>query len=291
MVRFDLYVPEDLNDLLRFLHKNGNEAIPIANGTDLINRIRRKQVRPKLLADLSGLSELKYVKAENGLIKIGAMTTIDELMESKLIRDHYEVFSQVAERFGAPNITGVATVGGNVCAAASSEDLIPVFLVLDANIKVLSLDGERTIRIEDFVKEKRITDLRPGEILTEISFQAFNSSSSCAFQKIGMRNSLIIAFVSTAVFLDMDTATGRVNEVRVALNRVKGKIPARARETEQVLRGKTLDDTLLSEAAATLHGELQLTSDFRVTGDYRLEVAKVLFRRALDHCVQRILRK
>jgi carbon-monoxide dehydrogenase medium subunit len=99
-----------------------------------------------------------------------------------------------------------------------------------------------------------------------------------------MRNSLVIAFVSTAVYLKLDKKSGLVDDVRIAFNRVTGKIPERARRTEEALHGKLLTMKVLDETTSALRKELRLSSDFRVSEEYRSEVAGVLFKRALTRC-------
>src|SRR3989337_2077525 len=167
MRRFDMYVPEDLTDLLEYLDSHQSGVHIIANGSDLINRIQRRQVNPKVVVDLSGLSEFNYVRKEGNTIRIGAMTTISDLIASPIIDSRHDVFHEAAATFGGPSIRNVATVGGNICAASSSEDLLPVLLVLDAQVRLRSKDGERTVRIEEFLLGKRVIDLRPKEILVE----------------------------------------------------------------------------------------------------------------------------
>jgi CO/xanthine dehydrogenase FAD-binding subunit len=80
--RFDMYVPEDLNDLLNYLDDHQSNVQLIANGSDLINRIQRREIKARVLLDLSGLSELNYVRNDNGTIRIGALTTIRDLVSS-----------------------------------------------------------------------------------------------------------------------------------------------------------------------------------------------------------------
>ncbi|MGP8071302.1 MAG: FAD binding domain-containing protein, partial [Candidatus Bathyarchaeia archaeon] len=272
MRRFDMFVPESVVDLLQYLDSHQTGVHLIANGTDLINRIQRKQVTPKTLVDLTGLSEFRYVKREGGMIKIGALTTISELIASPVIDPRYDVFREVARKFGGPSIVNMATIGGNICSASSSEDLLPVLLVLDADVQVRSIHGERTIRVEDFVKGKRVTDLKLNELLVETSFRELEPRSTCSFEKVGMRNSLIIAFVNCAVYLKL-AENKLCEEVRIAFNRVDGKIPQRARQTEKIMKGKKLNEQLLSDTVTTLRNELKLTSDFRASEEYRLEVA------------------
>ena len=287
MHRFDMFVPENLVDLLQYLDSHQSGVDLIANGTDLINRMQRKQVSPQILVDLTGLSEFRYVKKENETIRIGALTTISELIESPVIDSRYDVFREVAMKFGGPSIINMATIGGNICSASSSEDLLPVLLVLDADVHVRSIHGERTIRVEDFVKGKRITDLRPNEIVVETSFRELEPHSACSFEKVGMRNSLIIAFVNCAVYLKL-AENKLCDEVRIAFNRVTGKIPQRAPQTEKIVKGKRLNEQSLSDAVATLRNELKLTSDFRASEEYRLEVACAIFKRTVGRCADRL---
>lgn len=285
-----MYVPEDLEDLLKYLDTNGKESHLIANGTDLINRIQRKQVRAKLLADISGLRTLSYVRKESGMIKIGALTTISELISSPIISARYDFFREVAAKFGGPSIINMATVGGNICSASSSEDLLPVLLVLNAEVKLRSAHEDRIMPIEEFVTGKRTTALKPNEMVVETMFPELEPNSTCSFDKIGMRNSLIIAFVNVAVYLRM-AGTGHVEDVRVAFNRVAGKIPQRARETEQRLRANRLTQESIEEASQTLKEELKLTSDFRASEEYRMDVANSLFGRVLNRCAEKLGRE
>lgn len=288
MRRFDMFVPESMNELLQFLDTHQSGVHLIANGTDLINRIQRKQVNPKVIVDLSGLHELKYVKKEEGLIRIGALTTISELIASPLIDRRYEVMREVARKFGGPSIINMATVGGNICSASSSEDLLPVLLVLTAEVQLRSIHMERTALVEDFITGKRTTGLKPNEILVETRFPELDADSSCSFEKVGMRNSLIIAFVNCAVYLRMEKTSRVVDDVRIAFNRVSGKIPQRARDTENKLKGKKFGEQSLADATAALRGELTLTSDFRVSEEYRTDVACAIFKRTLISCVEKL---
>jgi CO/xanthine dehydrogenase FAD-binding subunit len=289
MRRFDMYVPEDLPDLLHYLNTHQSGVHLIANGSDLINRIQRRQVNPKTLIDISGLTEFNYVKKAGDLIKIGALTTISDLIDSPIIDSRHEVFREVAAKFGGPSIINVATVGGNICAASSSEDLLPVLLVLEAQVRMRSEHGERVMRLEDFLKGKRVTDLKPNEIVVETMFKALDDQTACAFEKIGMRNSLIIAFVDSAVYLRLEKKTKRVEDVRIAFNRVGGKIPERSKRAEEELRGHMLSAQAVEDAAFALRSELKLSSDFRVSGEYRTDVASVLFKRALGRSANTLL--
>jgi xanthine dehydrogenase FAD-binding subunit len=288
MHRFDMYVPNDLTDLLEYLDTHPTSVQLIANGSDLITRMRKRELKPKVLVDLSGLSEFNYVRKEGETIRIGGLTTIADLVDSPILEAH-PIFREVAAKFGGPAIRNVATVGGNICAASSSEDLLPVFLVLDAKVRLKSKLGERVLPLEQFLKSKRVTDLKGNEMLIETLFPEPDKDSTGTFEKIGMRNSLIIAFVSCAVFLRLDKAAQTADRVRIAFNRVAHKIPERAKRSEDKLLGKMLTPQLLDETVSVLKRELQLSSDFRASGEYRSDVASVLFKRALNRAYERLV--
>jgi len=243
------------------------------------------------LVDLSGLRELRYVKREDGNIRIGALTTIADLEAQPTNTAWGRILSDAVGKFGSPNIRTVATVGGNICAASSSEDLIPVFLVLDAKVRTIRKSGTREMSLHEFLVEKRRTALHGDEILAEVSFPEPGDHAACSFQKLGMRNTLIIALVSVAAFLETDEARSKITCARVALNRLKGKIPQRTEPVEKELLGQRLEVQTINTAVRRLGEELALTSDYRASADYRCEAAKVLFRRALMDCWDKIVGK
>ena len=241
--------------------------------------------------DLSGLQELRYIKREAGTIRIGALTTIADLEAERNDSVWGRILSDVVGKFGSPNIRSVATVGGNICAASSSEDLIPVFLVLDAKVKTIRKSGTREIPLQEFLVAKRKTALSADEILAEVSFPEPSARAACSFQKLGVRNILIIALVSVAAFLETDGTRSKIVQARIALNRLKGKIPQRVESVEKTLLGQKLDERTIKSAVERLGEELALTSDFRASSKYRYEAVKVLLGRALADCQQRIVGK
>ncbi len=279
----EVLMPNTLDEALRALVKN-QDAVIVAGGTDLWPRIRDLEVRPERLLDISGLSgELSYIRKEGGKVRIGSMTTIAEIYESRELDGPLEVFKDVAAKFGSPQIRNAATIGGNICASLSSEDYITLLLALDASVVLKSVYGERTLRLEDFIVDKRTVNRKPYEIVTEVQFNDMTDGWRAGFEKIGRRNTLIINLVNVAVALRYN---GRVEEARVALNRVNRKVPGRARAAEKALLGKEIrGDSDLEEAVEALRGELSLTSDFRASGEYRVALAEVYFKRIVKRLV------
>jgi len=288
MDRLDLYIPKDLDDLLLFLQRDELGSRVIAGGTDLVPRLRRGDLVLPRLVDLSGLSDLRYVRKERGEVRIGSMTTIAELTSSHILGRKYEAFQQGAHLFGSNNTLNMATVGGNVAAAVSASDFLVIFLALDAKVRLLSALGERILRLEDFVRGKRTLDLKKGEIISEISFAEIPDQAACSFQKVGRRQRVIVSLVSLALYLQLDLNSKRIKEIRIAMNRLGGKHPARAKMTESVLNGKSFASRTRNRAISALEEELSLTSDFRATAEYRKSMAGVLLRHAWEDCLARM---
>jgi len=289
MSSLELYSPTDLNDALRFMEQEDRNVAVIASGTDLLPRMRRRQISPSILVDISSFAEdLRYVRESDGTIRLGALTTVTDLLESPIFYGKLSIIREAATLFGAPQVRNVATVGGNICSAASSEDLIPVFIALDAKLKLVSARGERTVLLRDFIVGKRQTTRKASEILAEVSFDPPSGHSWTAYEKLGRRNMLILAMVNEALSLTLEDDLQTIHSARVALNRVSGKIPALAAKTSDFLEGKKVVGQTIAEAQKILASELSLTSDFRGSGEYRTEVAQVYLRRLVDRCVRQI---
>lgn len=288
MPSFDMYSPTDLDDALRFKEANAEVSV-MASGTDLLPRVRKRQVSHALLLNISPLeADLRYIKSLDGVVRIGALSTVSDLAASALFADRLSMVHEAAAIFGAPQIRNVATVGGNLCSASSSEDLIPVFLALDANVKLISRDGDRSLPLKDFVIEKRRTNLKPSEIFAEVNFRSPTENSWTGFEKLGRRNMLIVAIVNEALSLTLEGDMVTVRSARVALNRVAGRVPAMAARTGEFLAGRRLTEGTIDEAKRVLVSELRLTDDFRGSGAYRVEIAQAFLKRLLERCAERI---
>jgi carbon-monoxide dehydrogenase medium subunit len=271
-------MPDSLRSALKEISVN-QDAVIIANGTDMIPRIREEGLKVDKLLDLSAIDgELSYINVEDNKIKIGAMTTVSQIASSDAFRGSLNAFYEVASKFGGPQIRNRATIGGNICAASSSEDFIPLLLTLDASVVLQSVNGKRNVKLENFITGKKMVARRKDEILTEIQFDRPSGNYLSGFEKVGRRNIMIINLVNMAVLMSINGK--KFNDVKIALNRVSGKIPQRAMVTEEFLKGKEInDDGVINQARGKLGDELKLTSDFRASADYRIHLAQAMFEK------------
>jgi CO/xanthine dehydrogenase FAD-binding subunit len=281
----ELFSPTDLGDAVRFLENAEGNVTVVASGTDLIPRMRKRQISPSVLLDISSFQDdLRYIRQSDGVVRLGALTTLTDVLESPIFSSKLSILREAAALFGAPQVRNVATVGGNICSATSSEDLIPVFMALGAKLKLISTEGDRVIPLKEFIVGKRATAMKPSEILAEVHFESPAERSWTGFEKLGRRNMLIISLVNEALCLSMEEDLLTIRSARVALNRVAGRVPALAEKTEEFLTGRKLSEQTIAQAQKVLATELVLTSDFRGSGSYRTEVAKVYLKRLLERC-------
>ncbi len=114
MHAFDLYVPASLEDAARLLDEHGTNAWIVAGGKDSFDWFKDRHRQPQAVIDISGLEELHGIRDHGGHISIGAATTLTEIEESELLREHFPVLTQAAAQVASPQIRNAGTIGGNV---------------------------------------------------------------------------------------------------------------------------------------------------------------------------------
>jgi CO/xanthine dehydrogenase FAD-binding subunit len=147
--RFDVRQPLTLKEASETLYEIGEGALPLAGGTDLMIMIRERKVKPRVLVDLWRLRpELSYVKRGGGVVRIGALTTVEEICSAPELKDvRYAGFAGLCHWFATPYIRSMATIGGNLGVCHSFSDFIPLTLVLDAEVVLHGVKGERTVPV------------------------------------------------------------------------------------------------------------------------------------------------
>lgn len=179
-----------------FQQHKGKEVELLAGGTDLIPRFERGASLPDYLIDLKHLSELNSIEVLDQTIKIGALSTIQNIYDHAIIQSEFGALHQAAFEFAGPQIRHRGTIGGNICNASPAGDLLPSLYVFDATLTLQSSTGERHIPLKDFILGPGKTDLQKDELLTTISIVRTGNESF--FQKLGLRQSMAISVVNLA---------------------------------------------------------------------------------------------
>ncbi len=279
---FEFLSPQSLNTALRAISTKGRNYKIIAGGTNLVPDMRSQSISPRWVIDLGGVETLRFLKEEGGLIRIGALTTMADLVDSKFIRNRAPLLWQAASRFAGPIVRNRATVGGNLADASPAADSAVPLLALKAQVKLQSLKGKRTMPLEQFFADYRKTALRPGEILTEIAFPIPERTAKFAYHKMGRRNAMAISVVSVGVLLKMK---GDIcSEAAVALGAV-APTPIRVPAVESLLRNQKVDLALAKNCGELAAESAQPIDDLRASGDYRRKMCAVYVEKAICRSV------
>lgn len=255
-------------------------ARPLAGGTDLMVAINFGRERPAHLVSLRHVAELRELSAGGARVRVGAGVPYSELMRA--LQDPAMV--QAARTVGSPQIRNAGTVGGNLGTCSPAGDTLPVLAALDAEIVVRSAEaGDRRLRLDQFMKAPKRSDLRPGEVVVAVEWDAAGPAQ--AFLKAGTRNAMVIAVANLAMVVDR--AQRRVG---IGLGSV-GPTIVRAREAEEFAAGLFEEagwERVLRPpaAAAARFGELCAAAaapidDVRGSSAYRRHVLAVMGARAL----------
>jgi carbon-monoxide dehydrogenase medium subunit len=275
---FDFLAPKSLNAALQAIDGRGRNYKLLAGGTNLIPNLREGAIHPRIVVDLGGIQTLKYIKENAGRIRIGALTTINDLLNSSLIKKHAPVFREATYKFAGPLVRNRATVGGNLVDASPAADTAVPLLALKAKVKLRSLEGQRTVPLDEFFAGYQKTVMKPGEILTEVAFPVPPPRTKCGYYKHGRRNAMAISVASVAVVMSMKGKT--CTDAAIALGAV-APTPFRVEEAEALLKGKRVDSGLAKKCGEMAAKSASPIDDIRASADYRRTMCRVLVQRMI----------
>jgi len=278
MREFDFLAPKTLNAALRAIEARGRNYKLLAGGTNLIPDLREGNIRAQLVVDLGGIDTLKYIREEKGTVRVGALATIADLLNSPVIKKHAPVLWEAAYRFAGPLIRNRATVGGNLVDASPAADTAVPLLALKAQVKLQSLKEQRTVGLDKFFTGYQKTVIRPGEILVEVAFPIPGHGTKQGYHKLGRRNAMAISVASVAMVLRLNGHA--CTDASIALGAV-APIPLRAKKAEALLLGKAVDEALARKCGGMAAASAKPIDDIRASAEYRRLLCEVLVRRIL----------
>jgi len=276
----DVLEPKSLGDALNTLHERSDRIKLIAGGTDAIIQLKDRTRHTEELLDISRLSELRYIRREGSTIRIGALSTYSDIVESSLLNESCRVLVEASKIIGSLQIQNRATIGGNLANASPAGDAIPPLYALAAKVTVQNHNDTRHIPIERFFLDYRKIDLRPDELITEISFEAIEKPCDAAFLKLGLREGHFISLVNVAFWVRWAPDDTRFSDARVAFGAV-APVVIRARKCEDFLRNRPLQEDTIWEAGQIAARESSPINDIRASADYRRAVLPALLYKAV----------
>jgi len=266
--------PDRLADALTALSRSPFAVI--AGGTDFYPA-RVERIEDEDVLDISGLGELRRIKAMPRYLRIGAGVTWSDLLRAELPRG-FDGLKLAAREVGGIQIQNTGTIVGNICNASPAADGLPNLLALDAEVELASLDGQRRLPIGEFVTGNRRTLRRPDELVTALLIPNLGGDARSDFLKLGSRKYLVISIVMVAAVLEL--AGKRIERARIAVGACS-EIARRLPALEAALAGQPLD--VLGQMVKPEHiAGLSPIDDLRASGAYRRKAALVLLRRSLN---------
>ena len=283
---FEYLEARTLRQAITLLQRHGDKARIVAGGTDFLVRWRQGLWSPEYVVNIQrvrGLDRVGY-SPRNGL-RLGALVTVQSLEQHPEVRRHYPALAAAAASFAGVQVRNLATVGGNICNASPSGDILPALLAFDARCRIAGPDGDRWVPLDEVFTGPGRTVLAPTEVLVEVRVPPPAPNTGSLYIKHSPRSSMDIATVGVASVVSLDRRSRVCREARIALGAV-APTPLRAYSAEDVLRGHRLDPQIIEAAALEAKAGVSPIDDIRGTAHHRSDMTAVLTGRTLEWAVQ-----
>ena len=283
--RVDYLKPGSLSEALELLAENRDGRYALyAGGTDVIPKLKARSMKPpEALIDLKAIRELDFISYDEKTgLRIGALATISSVVEADRVKKNYPILYQAAHSIASTHIQNRGTIVGNICNAVPSADSAPALLCLGAKVVCVSRSGERTLGIESFFTGPNQTALGSGEIVREIQVPPMAAGTRGVYLKLSPRSRMDLAVVGVAVLVRKDH--GAFGDARIGLGAV-APTPMRATKAEERLKGESVNEKVVLEAAKAASDESKPISDHRASAEYRRMMVEVLVSRAIRQII------
>ena len=262
------YRPDKINEALDSLSR---EKLTIAAGcTDLLPSTQQDNLGDNIL-DISGIKSLRNIDFENGFRRIGSGVTWTDIVENNNLPNCYDMLKECSLQIGSQQIQNLGTIGGNLCNASPAADGVPCLLSLDASIELLSVNGKRVLKLEDFIKGSRKTELQNNEILSAILIPKEAEIGRSSFLKLGARKYLVISIAMIACKLNLEKDI--ISDIAISVGSCSA-VAKRIKSLENLLIGKSIKDELTTIILNyNYKNYLSPINDIRGTNTYRLKVS------------------
>ena len=275
--------PFKLEDAISLRQENP-DAMIIGGSTDTALLQTKKRIHLQKILDLSAVDELDFIIEDHSKLAIGSGTSLEDLRIYTKERMFY--LYDILKVFGSLQIRNVATIGGNIGTASPIGDMLPAFLALESEVRLMSLNGTRDVPLSKFIVDYRKTDIKDDEIIVMISFKKPKKSEIIKSYKISKRKDLDISSVSACFRMKLDH-DDKINKILLAYGGVAATTK-RAELTEQFLVGKKWNRENVMEASKLLFDEFSPLSDARSSADARRIMASNLLIKFWDETRQNI---
>ncbi len=245
--------------------------------------IRGEQIELEMPGDLAGALDALAAGRDAKTVPIAGGTNLIVDMRAKRERP-----DRVVGLGGVGELRGMEFGAGNVACGSPAADLVPPLLSLDADVTLASVDGTRTVPLDEYFLGYKRDVRRPDELITRISWPRLPVPSVNTFYKLARRKG--DAITVTGVALTLSAAGGVCTKAHIALGAV-APVVLRAREAEALLEGRAPTPALIDRAAAAAAAASSPIDDVRASAGYRLHTVEALTRRLVSRAWDRLDRQ
>jgi len=266
-------VPLTVADLAA-LYDSYPQARLLAGGTDLALEVTQFHRTLPVMIYVGNVAELKRIESFDDRLEIGAATPLSDCYAA--LEAEYPDFGELLQRFASLQIRNQGTLGGNIGNASPIGDSPPLLIALNAQLRLRKGDTTRTLALEDYFIDYRVTARQDSEFIESISVPRANAAWQFRAYKVSKRLDDDISAICAAFNLRIEN--GVVAEARIAFGGMAA-IPKRARACERALVGQPWNQDSLERACTALGEDFTPLSDFRASKEYRLLSARNLLRK------------
>lgn len=282
---FDYYDPRTVEEVVSLLVEHRGEAKILAGGQSLMPLLNMRLARPGVIIDVNKVAGLDHIQEADGDLIIGAMTRQRAVERSELVQRLHPLLHAATLCIAHPQIRNRGTVGGSLAHSDPAAEYPAVAVALDAELRLVGPNGDRSVKAGDFFTTYLTTALEPDELLTEVRLPSRPERSGWSFLEVSRRHG-DFALTGAAVTVTLDGG-GSCSAARIVLFGV-APTPVRARDAEQLLIGEAPEERLFEQAGQRASDAIdEPLSDVHAPAQYRKYVAGVLTRRALSEAVGR----
>ncbi len=262
----------------------GSGAKALAGGHSLLPMMKLRLAQPEMLVDIGRLPELAGISRAGDRVRVGAITRHAEIAASTILHEDCSLLSEAAAKIGDPQVRNRGTLGGNIAHADPASDLPAVLVALGATIHLQGPAGSRQVAAAEFFVDLMTTALGGNEIITAVEVPRLPFHTGCCYLKVEQPASGY-ALCGAAAWMRLD-ASSQVAEAGLAWNGVAAT-PVDGKNVTAALVGRVPDDAAIERAVADHLSVAEPLSDIHASGEYRVELARVYGRRALERARDR----
>lgn len=273
--------PTSVEEAWRLLDADPWGTKAISGGTAVVLMMRQGLIAPDSLVSLSRIPDLRGIEQADGVIRIGAATTLAEVAASDPVRSAAPSLASACSVVGNPRVRNVASLGGNLAEADYASDPPATLASLGARCTVVGPSGTRTVDVADLITGFYQTVLDHAELITSIEVPlAAAGTRRAVYLKYRSRSSEDRACVGVAARADVvDGQVADLDVVVAAVASTLQRVPAALAPAV----GTTLDDAVVRQVARGYAEAIDPMDDARGSAWYRRRTIEVFVRRALEH--------